>query len=79
MQTAVEQQNHALLDVLRPDLLTIMTEEIAKAKGETAATMLEIQTQLAGFRLSDSDKNAAEAVLQQLTRFRDFMAGKTGK
>ena len=79
LQTAVETKNTALLDVVRPDLLTIMAEESAKADGATAATMTQIQAQVAGFRLVEGDKNTGEAILQQVARFRDLMSGATEK
>lgn len=79
LQTAMEQQNSALLDVIRPDLLTIMSEESAKADGATAAAMTQIQAQFAGFRLIAGDTNAGEAMLQQVKRFRDLMSGSAGK
>ena len=65
--------------MVRPDLLTIMAEESAKADGATAATMTQIQAQVAGFRLVEGDKNTGEAILQQVARFRDLMSGATEK
>jgi len=79
LQTAVEAQNTALFEVIRPDLLTIMAEESAKADGETAAAMKQIQAQFAGFRLVSGDKKAGEAMLQQIARFRDLMSGAADK